>query len=242
MSTLSLSDEDISHSSSENEEKNIKNELEEMELGKLIQAKIKIENENKLKKNKQIDKFKLKEKFENINKEKHKKEPKEFSALLKPKTGFNFQSVKSIKRDPRFDDISGTLNEDSYKKNYSFVRNIANDYISKINNIKEKKSKKKFKIQDEEYNLIKSQINFVKGWVKSKEYEDTKDIIRKELSEENKSRIEKGLNPIHVRDSVVKKLVSKSHLEKKKEKETAKFLKRKQHREIVKSKKQQNKI
>jgi ribosomal RNA-processing protein 36 len=234
---------DVSDDNSEpdiDEEENIKEELEEMELGKLIQAKTRLENEKRLNlsKKEKIDKKKIEAKFLEKNKDQSKNAPKEFSALIKPKKNFfsNKNEEKVIKRDPRFDSMSGDLKEDHFKKNFSFVQDKAREYIGKVKDLQKLKNKKKIKIEDEEYNLMKKQINFVKGWVKKKEYEQIKDNVSKEFKEENKERKSKGLNPVYVKDAVMKKLVNKTLEEKRNANETKKFLKRKQHRDIVKIK------
>lgn len=225
------------------EEEAIKEELEEMELGKLLKAKIRLENGKKLNSTKEkANKKKLNEKFEKINKEKSKKEPKEFSALVKPKKNIEFKSNnenKALKRDPRFDELSGTLKPEMYKKNYSFVKDQAKEYLNKINQLKKKKEKNKIKLEDDEYQLMKHQINYVKGWVKSKDFENTKESIKQQFKEENKSRAEKGLNPVYVKESVMKKLTHQAQMEKRGEKDMKNYLKRKKHREIVKTKKQE---
>jgi ribosomal RNA-processing protein 36 len=231
-------------SPSENEDE-IKAELEEMELGKLIQAKKRLESENKhgLNKNRKIPKKKIEEELIKKNQLKTKHEPREFSALLKPKNKSFINDTnkeKQIKRDPRFDTLSGELNSDSFKKNFSFVKNEAENYIDKINNLKNLKKNRKVKIEDDEYNLIKKQTNFVKGWLKTKEYENVKDNIAKEFKQENKDRKEKGLNPVYVKEKVIKKMTQKSLEEKRNKKESLKYLKRKQHRDIVKAKKKEN--
>ena len=223
-----------------NEEENILEELEEMELGKLVQAKTRLENEKKLNLKKgKINKRQIESKLLEINQEKRKNEPREFSALIKPKKNFlsDLNQEKAIKRDPRFDSMSGDLKMDSYKKNFSFVQNKANDYIKNIRDLQKKKEKKKIKLDDEEYNLMKKQINFVKGWIKSKEHEGVKDTVAKEFKDENKERKSKGLNPVYVKPSVMKKLVQKTQIESRSEKDNKKYLKRKQHRDVVQLKK-----
>jgi ribosomal RNA-processing protein 36 len=231
-----------------NEEEGILEELEEMELGKLVQAKIRLENEKRLNisKKEKVDRRKIEAKLLERNKDKAKSAPKEFSALIKPKKNFfsekNRNEEKKIQRDPRFDNMSGELNMDSYKKNFSFVQNKAQEYVSKVKDLQKLKSKKKIKIEDEEYSLMKKQINFVKGWIKTKEYEQTKDHVAKEFKDENKERRNKGLNPVYVKDSVMKKLVQTTVNEQRSDKDTKKYLKRKQHRDIVKTRRNELRI
>jgi ribosomal RNA-processing protein 36 len=230
---------------SENEEEQINEELEEMELGKLIQAKTRLANENKLNiKREKMDRKKIQNKLEEKNKDKSKNEPKEFSALFKPKKNFisDLNSEKIIKRDPRFDVMSGELNNERFKKNFDFVHKEANDYLNKIKELKKKKERKQIKIEDEEYNLMKKQINFVKGWIKSKEYDNVKEKVEKEFKYENRERFKKGLNPVYVKPSLVKKIVHKTHNNQRTEAQSKKYLKRKLHREISVKKKNEKVI
>ena len=60
----------------------------------------------------------------------------------KEKNTINFLG-KKFNRDPRFDDLSGKLNENSFNKNYSFVNDLAQNYVKKIKDIKQSKKFKK---------------------------------------------------------------------------------------------------
>jgi ribosomal RNA-processing protein 36 len=226
----------------DDEEQQIQNELDEMELGKLVQAKTKIVLENEMKSLKsksdgKIDKKQLEEKFTELNKQKKKTEPKEFSALFKPKNVKKIVSEDRFRRDPRFDDMSGNFNPVLYKKNYLFVNEQSKEYLNKIQELKNKKKKKK--LDDNNYELMKKQVNFVKGWLKSKEYEETKDKIEKEFKTENKDRVKQGINPIYVKKSVMKKVVNDVQKGKRSGAEEKEFLKKKKHREVVKNIKSQ---
>jgi ribosomal RNA-processing protein 36 len=217
-----------SYSSAE-EEKNIQEELEEMELGKIVKAKAKLQ----LKKSEKIDKEKIEKKIKEINKSKSKAEPKEFSALLRPQK--KTQSKEEVfRRDPRFDDLSGKFNPDMYKKNYEFVYDKSKEYIEKVKDLK-KKSKKK--INETDYELIKKQVNFVKGWIKSKDHQDTKYKIEKEFKAENEERSKQGLNPIYLKQNQLKKVIKDVEAEKRTEDEKKGFLKRKKHKEMIRTKK-----
>ena len=224
----------------DDEEQQIQNELEEMELGKLVQAKTKLVLENEIKSLKsksdsKIDKKQLEQKFTELNKQKKKTEPKEFSALFKPKKAKKIVTEDRFIRDPRFDDMSGNFNPDLYKKNYNFVNEQSKEYLNKMKELKNKKNRKK--LDDNNYELMKKQVNFVKGWLKSKQYEETKDKIEKEFKTENKERVKQGINPIYVKKSVMKKVVNDVQKGKRSEAEEKEFLKKKKHREIVKNKK-----
>jgi len=240
MSDFSSQDENsFNNFPNDDEEQQLQNELEEMELGKVLQGKTKIilENEMNLLKNQiksKIDKKKIEQKYTDLNKAKQKAEPKEFSALLKPKKKEKIVTEEKFRRDPRFDDMSGKFNEEMYNKNYDFVKDKSKEYLEKIKDFKIKNNKKKNKIDEGHYELMKKQINFVKGWMKSKQFEETKEKVKKEFKHENKERIEKGMNPIFVKDSVMKKVVNDVQKGKRNVEEEKEFLKKKKHREVVK--------
>jgi ribosomal RNA-processing protein 36 len=234
MSTYSSDDEvdEISENSTPqrnfNEEEHIQEQLEEIEFGKLINAQKKLEVRNKS--TNRSNKKDLEDKFEAINKSKPKSEPKEFSAVWKPKRGIkNIQ--KQLRRDPRFDELSGGLNMDRYKANYSFVNELANDYLGKVKDVKTKRGKK---IEDNDYELIKKQVNFVKGWVKQNQYKDLQNNIKESIRKENKEREDLGKNPIYLKKQQMKTIVATSKMEQRSEGEKGKFLKRKKHRETRK--------
>jgi ribosomal RNA-processing protein 36 len=235
--------EDNYYDNNLNEENMIKDELQEMELGKIVEAKAKLIHKAKAHiDSEKPNKKKLRESFEQINKAKIKSEPKEYSALVKPKhTQQKASNNLRYSRDPRFDDISGKLNQQMFQENYSFVNNLADEYIQKINKLKKSKLFKSKKLNDEQYELIKKQTNFVKGWRKSQEHKNTKNKIKSEINTENKKRIQSGQNPIYIKPSIIKNLTKKEEMEKRSgnKQEMKKFLKRKKHREMVKTRKEE---
>lgn len=229
----------------QNEEDALKENLEEIEFEKIINAKTKLQYENRLNIHRgKKDKKTLSQKYEKVNTEKSKAEPKEFSALVRPKKQqINTLNIKKeLRRDPRFDDMSGKINPDRFNANYSFVQDMAHKYVNDLDKLKQKKKKNKNKLSEDKYDLLKKQINFVKGWVKSKEYENTKESINKEIKGENKERVKIGKNPLYLKKNQIKQLVSTSQMEKRTEKDMKRFLKKKQHRDIVKNRKQEGEL
>jgi ribosomal RNA-processing protein 36 len=226
MSTYSSEDEISVVSNKIGEEQYIQDQLEEIEFGKLINAQKKLDL-----KSKKIEKNLTNEDFDKINQTKTKNEPKEYSAVIKQKGKIkNIQ--KQLRRDPRFDDLSGNLNIESYKKNFSFVKEFANDYLGKI---KEVKSKRK-NLNDNDYELIKKQVNLVKGWVKQNQYKNLQDEIKQDIKHENKQREEEGKNPIFFKKQQMKQIVATTKMEQRNESEQKKFIKRKKTRDTKKLK------
>ena len=189
------------------EEELLKKEIEEVDFNTLLKVKTKLEYNNKNNRNKDIKKKSntyLFQEMAKINKKKSKNEPKEFSALIKPKIQFKGRDKiessylkKKFNRDPRFDDLSGKLNENEFNKNYKFVNDLANNYIHKLNNIKKNKKFRK-KLDDTHYNLLKKQKNFVSGWINHQKQLNNKKEIKKEINQENKKRIKAGQKPIYI--------------------------------------------
>ena len=132
--------------------------------------------------------------------------PKEYSALIKPQFQFKEKKLlgKKFCRDPRFDDLSGKLNETAFNKNYSFVNQLANNYINDINHIKHNKKYKK-KLTQDSYELLKKQNNFVKGWLNQQKQYDEQRKKRNEINKENKIRYNQGKKPIFINNNKLKK-------------------------------------
>jgi len=226
--------QDVGENGEENsEEKMIQGELENMELSKVLQIQ---------------SKFNLKEKFKNViqngfkpkNPEKKgikvegiktdNNAPKEFSAKIKPirrKKDFK----KAIRRDPRFDDLSGKLNQERFDKNFTFVKDIASDYLNKVSLLKKKR---KYKINETDFEFIKKQDNFVKGWIKKKEYEETKNNIKKEINKENLDRESKGKKKIFLKKKMLNELLRSSQDEKRKKEDYKKYIKKENHKKMKK--------
>ena len=223
-------DDDDGEDSSENnkdnpeeylsEEMMLKDEIENVDFKSLLKVKAKLsyQNSKKIKGNndkKKFNKNSIITKMEKINKDKKRAEPKEYSALLKPQIQFknrdkskNNSSLlhKKFSRDPRFDDISGTLNEEKFKKNFSFVNNMAKDYVDKLQKVKKSKKYNK-KLTEQQYELFKKQNNYVKGWINQQKQKQIKTDIKKEINKENKERYSKGQKPIFVNDNKINKYI-----------------------------------
>lgn len=205
MSNSDSFDSNIENTEKSENEEEIKNKLEEIDFDSLLKAKAKMTYQQK-KENKKISKSQIKEKLKLINKNKDKMYPKEYSALIKPQFQFKEKKLlgKKFSRDPRFDDLSGKLNETAFNKNYSFVNQLANNYINDINHIKHNKKYKK-KLTQDSYELLKKQNNFVKGWLNQQKQYDEQRKKRNEINKENKIRYNQGKKPIFINNNKLKK-------------------------------------
>lgn len=209
------------------EEMILKDELENVDFKSLLKAKAKLSYENSKKSkinkdNKKFNKNTILTQMEKINKNKKKAEPKEYSAKIKPHIQFknrnksqNNSSLlnKKFSRDPRFDDLSGNLNEELFKKNFSFVNDMAKDYVDKLQKFKKLKKYKK-KLTDEQYELLKKQNNYIKSWINQQKQKQMKNDIKKEINKENKERYSKGQKPIFVNDNKLNKYIKNKNMEK----------------------------
>ena len=208
------------------DEELLQEEIGEVNIKSLLQAQIKI-NEN--------EKFKPKD----IEKRKSKTAPREFSAKVKPKkwaNPVNLDLKNNLRRDPRFEEYTGELNPISFEKNYSFVENYSQDYIDKLNKVKRNK---KYNIEGDKFYLIKKQENLVKGWIKQKQHDKLKKDVQQDIDQENNERIKAGRNPIFLKKKVMKEVISKKIIEKKGENKTElrKYIKKKGHLQTFKNRK-----
>jgi len=209
------------------EEEILKDQLENVDFKSLLIAKAKLSYEAKKKNKENMHKKKFNKntiltKMDKINKDKKKAEPKEFSALLKPQYQFknrdkmkNNSSLlgKKFLRDPRFDDLSGNLNETQFKKNFEFVHDMAKDYVNKLKKVKNSKKYKK-KLTEQQYELLKKQNNFVKSWMNQQKQSQIKSDIKKEINKENKERYSKGQKPIYINNNKINKFLKNDKLDK----------------------------
>ena len=163
-----------------NEELQLQNEIEEIDFNSLLKARKKLEYTNSKKNSTQKQtKTQIMNELKTINKNRNKNAPREYSALIKPKYQYKDQAhlykntflTKKLSRDPRFDDLSGKLNEDAFNKNYNFVKELSKDYITKLNQIKKSKKYKK-KLSQETYDLLNKQKNYVSGWINTQKVKD----------------------------------------------------------------------
>ena len=210
--------ESAEENSDNDEEQILKDEIENVDFKSLLKAKAKLsyENSKKIKGHshkKKFNKNSILNKMEKINKDKKRTEPKEYSALIKPDLQFKNRNKgnnsllnKKFSRDPRFDDLSGNLNEEQFKKNFSFVNDMAKEYVDKLQKIKKSKKYNK-KLSDEHYELFKKQNNYMKSWINQQKQKQMKTDIKKEINKENKERYSKGQKPIFVNNNKLNKYI-----------------------------------
>lgn len=217
---------DSNNSMDNQEEQLLKDELEHIDFKSLLKAKAKLTYENNKKMIGKFDKKKFNKnailnEIEKVNKEKKKTEPKEYSALIKPNFQFknrnkskNNSSLlnKKFTRDPRFDDLSGNLNEEQFKKNFSFVNDMAKEYVDKLHKIKKSKKFNK-KLSEQQYELFKRQNNYIKSWINQQKQNQILTDMKKEVNKENKERYEKGQTAIFINNRKLNKFIRNKKIE-----------------------------
>lgn len=224
------------------EEQDINDILEEVEFGKILKAKQKLTSKSikEQHKDKQIDKSKhqLKDKFNNINKEKLKDAPKECSALLKPSKLYKYNQKQSSNntdrafRDPRFDNMSGgnTTYQAALKK-YAFVEDQSKEFLNSLDKLKKRKN---FKFTDEEHDIIKENKNITKNFLSNIKHKKIEGKVKEKIWETNKTRKETGKNTVYIKKKDMKTLVTEEKKKDMNSNEEKKFLKRKLHQTKVK--------
>ena len=83
---------------------------------------------------------------------------------------------------------------------------------------------------------MKNQNNFVKGWLKNKEFVQNKNSIKKEINKENDDRESKGQKKIFLKKRLLKELLQTAQNEKRKKEDFKKFEKKERHKEMKKIK------
>lgn len=217
------------------EEEILKDQLEEIEFGKILKANKKIE-EQKFKMERHFKKptnlkemVKLKKKFESLNKKKEKSRPKESSALIRPRKN-SIEDIKvnqKFKRDPRFDSLSSKrLSDRKQEESYGFVKSMANDYLQELDKIKTVK-----KLTDEEYELLKNQKNVVKGWIDKEKRTKIKQSVIEKVNQNNQERKKAGKSKLFLKSKQIEEVVRREKDETRDQSQERKYLKRKKHRE-----------
>jgi hypothetical protein len=208
-------EEEIEEENENNEENKIKNALEEVSFGEILKAKQKIENHNikTVHENKEITKKKsyLKNKFEEINRNKDKSSPKESSALIKPSltrqyvNKFSSQHSSVLKRDPRFDDLSGGKSTfEAALKKYDFVEEKAVERLRELGKLRKKKD---IKLTDDEVDKINYQKGQLKDFLSRRKSKKIEIKIKKDITNRNTERVKEGKSKIYFKEKDVKTLI-----------------------------------
>lgn len=123
-------------------------------------------------------------------------------------------SKPKLTRDPRFDSMSGNLNEGLFRESYSFVKDLRNE---RINTLKEYIGQGKDK-KGEDYKQKVHKLREMLGEERdamNKAAQKSKDkAILKEAKLENRQRAEKGLEPKYMKKKELKEMRHKEHFEK----------------------------
>ncbi len=127
-------------------------------------------------------------------KEKYSKLP---VSVLRP---LNLQSDKpaQVRRDPRFDNLSGTLNEGLFRESYSFVKEIQTERVHALKDmiLIAKKDKESDKLKQLRGMLGEERDRMHKSEQRKKDKQ-----ILKDIKDTNKDRVQHGQDPVFYKKS-----------------------------------------
>ncbi|XP_043236872.1 ribosomal RNA processing protein 36 homolog [Amphibalanus amphitrite] len=140
---------------------------------------------------------------------------------------------KVVRRDPRFDGVSGTYDEKAWKKNYKFVGDIK---TSEKTQLKEQLRKES---DPSEKKKLKVLLQRLQNQEKAEKEKEKKEAEAKMEREENIARLKQGKKPIYKAKSVKKKEeLAEKFIELKESGRLDKYLQKKRKKMAGKSKKQ----
>lgn len=138
-----------------------------------------------------------------------KKMPKErYSKLpvsiLRP---LNLEKAQTgIRRDPRFDGLSGNLNEGLFRESYSFIKDYQSERISQLKDLIQTNKKDKDNVHK-----LRELLGEEKDMAnKSKQRQKEKEIM-KAAKQENIERVQKGQQPVFLKK---RELKERQHVDK----------------------------
>eukprot|EP00128_Syssomonas_multiformis_P014208 Colp12_sorted_trinity150504_noHs@33654 len=136
-----------------------------------------------------------------IAKRANKNRPQEISSKVKaPFLRRVIQVKKQVHRDPRFDSLSGKLNDDLFKKSYAFLDEIA---LRETKVLKEELKKEK---DPERRREIQSALDKRKQEAKKRETEEAKRKLKSERNKMERGLVAKGKKPFFLKKSDERKL------------------------------------
>ncbi|KAJ8101323.1 hypothetical protein POJ06DRAFT_94353 [Lipomyces tetrasporus] len=159
--------------------------------------------------------------------------PQEASAK-KPVSRFRnvVEVPKIVRRDPRFESISGKFNEAQFRKNYAFLDEYRE---AELRNMGErlKKTKDTNQIQDlqREYQSLDSKLNASKR-------KDFERQVLKEHEKKEKELVKQGKKPFYLKRADKRKLVLTKKFSEMKKSEVDRAIKRRRKKNISKERKQ----
>ncbi|KAK9249004.1 hypothetical protein V1506DRAFT_526683 [Lipomyces tetrasporus] len=159
--------------------------------------------------------------------------PQEVSAK-KPVSRFRdvVEVPKIVRRDPRFESISGKFNEAQFRKNYAFLDEYRE---AELRNMGErlKKTKDTNQIQDlqREYQSLDSKLN-------SSKRKDFERQVLKEHEKKEKELVKQGKKPFYLKRADKRKLVLTKKFSEMKKSEVDRAIKRRRKKNISKERKQ----
>ncbi|XP_064623034.1 ribosomal RNA processing protein 36 homolog [Lineus longissimus] len=168
-----------------------------------------------------------------IFKRANKNRPMEMSSKAPVRRYRQMQAKKAkVTRDPRFDDLSGTYNENLFKRSYGFIDDIKAKEKEKI-----QKKLKKEKDPDKVVNM-KYLVNRMTQQEKSDKEKERKSQQSREIKKKEKALVQEGKTPFYLKKSEKKKFeLAEKFRELKKSGKLEKYLNRKRKKTASKDRK-----
>ncbi|KAJ3362340.1 rRNA biogenesis protein rrp36 [Allomyces javanicus] len=135
------------------------------------------------------------------------------------------------RRDPRFDNLSGKLNEDLFKKSYSFI-----DEYKERELVELKQTLAKTKDRDESTRLIQT-IQAIENRRRAERERELQQKIKREWRKSEVEKIKQGKKPFFLKKSEERRLQLISKLKAKSDKELEKMAEKKRKRDAGKDRK-----
>lgn len=143
--------------------------------------------------------------------------------LWKKKLAENKNQAGRIVRDPRFDDLSGSLNTDIFRKNYRFLE------VMKAKERQELKSKAKNAKNAGDRNRIKQALQIIDSQAREREKIETVRKVKKKQREDAIEALKQGKKPYTKKKSDIRlELYAKHFQQLKQENRLDKYLERKE--------------
>ena len=140
---------------------------------------------------------------------------------------------KVVRRDPRFDGVSGTYDEKAWKRNYNFVGDIKSSEVAQL------KEQLRKEVDPSEKKKMKLLLQRMQNQEKAEKLKEKKEAESKMEREENIARMQQGKKPIYKTKSFKKKEeLAERFIELKESGKLDKYMQKKRKKLASKSKKQ----
>ena len=161
-----------------------------------------------------------------------KRHPREASSKKKVSVIREIKVAKRTTRDPRFDELSGTFEEETFKNSFQFIKDIRSEEKEQLQN-----ELKKCKVPQRKDQIVRL-INKMNTAEKANQLKAEKQKLKSETRKRAFENVKQGKNPYFAKQSELRKSELKSKFEKlKKEGKVDKYLAKRRKQNLQKDKK-----